>query len=111
MIMKSTNDNLPTNRHSIKADVSGSISVTDWRTRKHIRTKSNFFGEPIIIKITDEKIIFTKPTLDFKGKTISPNCDESGWFYFRIDCEYLEPKKFDFDLEESDIDCRVVYYR
>lgn len=108
--MITTNSNLLTNSHSIKADVMGSISVTDWRNRKHIRTKSNFFSEPIIIKITDEKIIFTKPSIDYAGKTISPTCDKDGWFHFRINCE-LELKRLDFDVDESNEDCMVVYYR
>ena len=94
------------------AAVSGSIFVENtYRPHiKQIRSKSNFFIDPISYKVTDEEIIFTKPTQMYNGKTIKPQKGNSGWWHFQIVAEEVPMKKFDFD-DESTEDCVRIYYR
>jgi stalled ribosome rescue protein Dom34 len=113
MIINSTNDNLPTNPHSVKADVSGSIIVNRCVriNNRHITSKSNFFSEPMIIKIDNEKIIFKRASLGYNGKTNEIKLSKkTGHYHTTIACE-IPIGKFEFDTDESDEDCKVVYYR
>lgn len=98
--------------NSVKTDVSGSIFVykhTSQRQR-HIKSNSNFFKDELIIKIDDEKIIFRKPSIDYEGKRYKLTEDNAEYYHTAVVCE-IPLGKFEFDLDESDEDCRVVYYR
>ena len=95
-----------------KPDVSGSILVnkrTSERQRQ-ITSNSKFFNDELIIKIENDKIIFRKPSIDYEGKRYKLAKDKNGRYQTAVVCE-LPLGKFEFDVEESDEDCRVVYYR
>ena len=98
--------------NSVKADFSGSILVnrhTSERQRQ-ITSNSNFFNDELIIKIENDKIIFRKPSIDYEGKRYKLSKDKKGSYHTAVVCE-LPEGKFEFDADESDEDCRVVYYR
>jgi len=81
------------------------------RTRiKIIRSKSDFFSSVIKYKVTDDCIIFEKPTSMYNGETIKPKKDKSGWWRFQIEAEEVPMKKYDFE-DESNEDSVIVYYR
>jgi hypothetical protein len=92
--------------------VSGSISVQDtYRPHiKQIQSKSNFFSTPIKYKVTENEIIFEKPTPMYNGNTVKPQKMKSGWWSFQIVAENVPMKKFDFD-EDSTNECVIIYYR
>ena len=98
-----------------QADVSGSISITKGRRENYwqIRSKSKFFtpNEDVIIKVDNEKITFSKPTIDYNGRTYKATPINNGWVIFGIVADLPILKKLEFDLDESNIDERVVYYR
>ena len=77
---------------------------------KNIRSKSNFFESEIKYKVTDDCIIFEKPTSMYNGETIKPKKSKNGWWLFQIEAEEIPMKKFDFE-DESTEDCVIVYYR
>lgn len=80
-------------------------------TQRSIRIRSDFFNEEAIIKIDDNKICFRKPTIDYGGKRHKLSLNKkSGYYEVTVVCE-LPLGKFQFDTEESDEDCMVVYYR
>lgn len=80
-------------------------------TQRQIRTKSLFFApnEEIIVKVSENKVTFKKPWIDYNGKTYVPRSTSSGWVSFMVAAE-LPYGFFDFDLEESNIDQIVVYF-
>ena len=77
---------------------------------KNIRTKSDFFSSAIKYKVTDDSIIFEKPTTMYNGETIKPKKGKSGWWTFQIEAEDISMKRYDFE-EESNEDYVIVYYR
>ena len=81
-------------------------------TQRQIRTKSLFFApnKEIIVKVGENKVTFKKPWIDYNGKTYLPKSTSSGWVSFLVAAE-LPCGFFDFDLEESNIDQRVVYFK
>lgn len=112
--MKSTNDNLPTNRHSIKADVSGSIFVSAGRAERYrqIQSNSKFFsgGGDFIIKETETLLTIRKASIDYEGKTQKAVKGENGWVRFQF-VSQLPLGEFEFDTDESNEDCVAIYYR
>ena len=92
--------------------VSGSISIQDtYRLHiKQIQSKSNFFSTPIKYKVTENEIIFEKPTPMYNGNTVKPHKTKSGWWSFQIVAENVPMKKFDFDEDSTD-ECVIIYYR
>ena len=80
-------------------------------TRADGRTKSDWFnvGEDIIIKEDHERVVFTRPNLDYRGKSSkvrqeSANIKAIAWSTNGIDC-----KQYEFDEEESDEDKEIIY--
>lgn len=100
--------------NSIKADVSGSISIAIGGNplARQMQSNSNFFeaNEDYIIKINDEKIVIAKATIDYTGKTYKATKKGSGWVTFQIQAE-LPLGKFEFDADETNEDSVVIYYR
>ncbi len=73
-------------------------------------TKSSFFKvkEQIIIKVTDEKVIFRYPTIDYNGKTYFINrASQYGWMQMSFP-KLLPLGKIYFD-EESTEDEVILY--
>lgn len=77
---------------------------------KNVRSKSNFFDSEIKYQVTDDCIIFEKPTSMYNGETIKPKKSKNGWWLFQIEAEEVPMKKYDFE-DESTEDCVIVYYR
>jgi hypothetical protein len=80
-------------------------------TQRQIRTKSLLFApnEEIIVQVSVNKVTFKKPWIDYNGKTYLPKSTNAGLVSFLVAAE-LPCGFFDFDLEESNIDQRVVYF-
>lgn len=113
MNIESTKHQERTNPPLLIASVSGSILVNRHTSerQKHIASNSNFFNDELIIKIENDKIIFRKPSIDYEGKRHRMSLDKkTGYYHTAVVCE-LPEGKFEFDADESDEDCRVVYYR
>lgn len=95
-------------------DIRGKISIMKGtrENQRAILSNSNFFipDEDIIVKVDHEKIIFTKPGIDYKGKTHKPKLIRSRWIIFQIVANLPIVKNLEFDLDESNIDKRIVYY-
>lgn len=95
--------------------VSGSINIQKGNrlNQRQIQSNSSFFtaNEDIIVRVDNERIYFSKPTIDYNGKTIKPKAIKSGWVNFHIVADLPITKKLEFDGEESTEDELVVYYR
>jgi len=85
------------------------ISNTSRSHIKQINSKSNFFNSEIIYNVTDDEIIFEKPTLDYGKKTVTPQKKKSGWWGFQIVAENISEGKYYFD-EDSTEDQIIIYY-
>ncbi len=100
--------------NSDQAHVSGSISIAIGGNplARQMQSNSIFFeaNENYIIKISDEKIVIAKPTIDYNGKTYKASKKGSGWVTFQIQAE-LPLGKFEFDEDETDEDSVAIYYR
>ena len=93
--------------------VSGSILIYNHKyTSVRIEAKSNikFFDTPVVFEFTDEYVKITKPELDYSGKTIKMNKQNSGWYGTTINKD-LPRGKFLFDKEDSNEDELIAYYR
>ena len=89
--------------------VSGSINIVrERRNQMHITSKSNFFQNELVVKLTDDALIFQVAGLDSKKSRKA--YINSGQFHITINGECKEGK-FDFDEEESNEDVVVVYCR
>ena len=89
--------------------VSGSINISkERRNQMHITSKSNFFQNELVVKLTDEALIFEVAGLDSKKSRRA--CKNGGQFHITINGECKEGK-FDFDENESNEDVVVVYCR
>lgn len=100
------------NPASCQTAVSGSITLSKRNDRHNavqLNTKSNFFSSEIIVKYTNKKLTFGKPTFDYNGKTIKPNKMKDGRYQCTIHGKDLPIGKFDFDEDESTEDCIVLY--
>lgn len=113
--MENKNLNETQNGNSIKADVSGSISILKGtrENQRQIQSNSKFFtpNEDVIVKVDNDKITFRKPQIDYNGRTFKPKLIQSGWVTFQIVADLPIIKNLEFDLDESNIDERVIYYR
>ena len=102
------------NQPSCLGAVSGSISISNATTmrQRQIESNSNFFeaGQDYIIKVDDEKIVITRPSVDSNRRTYKATKMLSGWIRFQILGE-LPLGKFEFDSIDSDVDRAVIYYR
>jgi hypothetical protein len=101
--------------NSIKSDFSGRIFINKGKhvNQRRITLKSTFFlpNEYIIVKWDNEKIIFRKPQIDYQGRTYKLKLTKSGWLTTQIVADLPIVKDLKFDLDESTIDERVVYYQ
>ena len=79
-------------------------------TQRTIQVKSRFFSTRVIVKVNHNCIRFTKPTLDYIGKTHKPVATKGNWRTFQIVAELPIIKHLEFDVEESTEDELVVYY-
>lgn len=79
------------------------------RYKKTLIITDDFFDSDVIVKVSDDKIVFSKPTLNFKGQTRIPTSMKNGKFKLNVVCEIPEGI-YEFDKEESNDDCRVFYY-
>lgn len=79
---------------------------------RQIISPCNFFtpNERITVRIKEDKIIFSKATFDYEGKTYNPQKTTSKWITFHITAE-LPYGKFVFDPDESDIDQKTAYLK
>jgi len=75
--------------------------------RKNISTKSKFFNE-FIYKIYADRIEFSKPSLDTKGKIIKPSITDELWYQFNIELD-IPIGRYPFD-EESNQDKIIIYF-
>ena len=92
--------------------VSSSINIQKASHRRQVQVQSNskFFSEDVLVSVDEESIRFTKPSLDYRGKTHKPKELKSGWYTFCIVAELPITKNLEFDDEESTEDELVVYY-
>lgn len=74
----------------------------------YVRFSHPFFSKPVIVKIGQGSITFSYPTIDYRGKTIKPNLQNTAQYLMGISHE-LPLGKFEFD-EESTEDCLIVYF-
>jgi hypothetical protein len=113
--MRNENVNEPQKPQSCQTDFSGSISILKGtrENQRQIISKYKFFtpNEDLIVKVDNEKITFKKPHIDYNGRTFKPKLINSGWVTFQIVADLPIVKNLEFDLDESNIDERVVYYR
>jgi len=93
--------------------ISGFIVVNKSNRLRYrtITTKSDFFRDPIVINIDEEKIIFKKVGFTDEGKIyhISRN-RKTLHFHTTIACN-ISPGKYYFDEHESDEDRLVIHFR
>lgn len=97
------------NQLSCLGAVSGSIYIVRFgRNQMRITSKSNFFANEVVLKITEDAIIFRVAGLDdIKTQKASFT---NGQYQLNILAETKEGK-FDFDVDESDCDRAVIYCR
>ncbi len=74
----------------------------------YVRSAHPFFSKPVVVKVSPDKMMFTYPTIDYRGKTISPNLQNTSQYLMGVPHE-LPLGKFEFD-EESTEDCLIVYF-
>ncbi len=82
--------------------------------QRTVSSKSIFFvtNEDIIVKLKDDKMIVTRPTIDYNGKTYKvTKISDSGWNCFTFIGQDLPIGKFEFDTDESNEDMVVIYLK
>lgn len=101
---------------ALKSDVSG-IFLVNKSTKLNsfiISSKHDFLkNESVIIKIYDEYFEIKIPSICYQGKTVPTvkNNKSKEWRFINIIDEKLIAGNFLIDLEESDEDKVIVYYR
>jgi hypothetical protein len=70
-----------------------------------------FFYSEIIVKINEDSIVFTKPTIDYSGKTIKPTKTNKKykWVTFSLYAENMKEGKYIIS-EENNEDIIVIYF-
>jgi hypothetical protein len=70
-----------------------------------------FFYSEIIVKINEDSIVFTKPTIDYYGKTIKPTktSKKYNWVTFKLYVENMKEGKYIIS-EENNEDIIVIYF-
>lgn len=101
---------------ALKSDVGGSFLVNKSTKLNSfiISSKHDFFkNETVIIKIYDEYFEIKIPSIFYQGKTVKTvkNNKSKEWRFINIIDEKLIAGNFLIDLEESDGDKVIVYYR
>jgi hypothetical protein len=83
--------------------------IKDRRDLKILSFDTNFFtnGEKYIVKVNDEKIVITRPTIDYQGKSYIARLKSTGTRML-IHVTYDMPTGV-FDVEESE-DELIVYF-
>ena len=77
----------------------------------NISSKSQFLRTPVIVKKSDDKIVFTKPSLGYVGKIHSPSHDKYGWHRIGGAITGDVPLgKYYFDQDDSTEDIKVCYF-
>lgn len=75
-----------------------------------ITTKIDWFNTPsIIVRDDGIKLTFKKPTIDYGGRTTSPNLTNSGWITFVIKSD-IPINRYKIS-DESDEDSIIIYYK
>ena len=106
----------PRTNKGISIVLNGKINLD----QKMIQTTCDFFKDGDVIihyDIHKNKITFTKPTIDYNGKLYKVSKYKTRPLGFRsylsigISSEELPLGKFLFDKEESNEDCKVVYFQ
>jgi hypothetical protein len=89
------------------------ISIYRGRDLLHrkICSKNKFFipDEDIIVKVDDEKILITRPSIDYRGRSHKPKLIASGWIIFSIVADIPLISNLPINLEESNEDQLVIY--
>ena len=96
-----------------KKDFSGSVlicKVAKNPSYRGISSNCDFFNGEIIVKSDSDKMVFTKPDIDSLIKSHKTSKRVDGYYNFTIFSD-SPLGKFQFDIEESDEDCRVVYFK
>lgn len=75
---------------------------------KKLYLRDKFFDDDLIVKEYHNKIVFTKPTIDYNGKTIHPSKAYSTYYYTQLAIG-IDPGKYPIDPDESNEDVIVVY--
>ena len=87
----------------------GSISIVrERRDQMHITSKSIFFENEVVVKLTDEAVIFRVAGLD--DKKIRKAYLNNGHYHISVNGKCKEGR-FYFDPEESNCDMVVIYCR
>ncbi len=91
---------------------SGSVIIYNGshHRQKHISSKSEFFKGELIVKAEYDRVVFTKPSLDYRGKSYKLARDNGGYYHMQIVSE-IPNGTFEFDIEESNEDCRIIYLK
>jgi len=78
----------------------------------NLQSKEPFFSKEFCVKIHSDKIVFSRPGIDFNGKIHNPRLNKkTGYYITSVAAVYDLPiGVFDFDSEESNEDFIVVYY-
>ncbi len=81
---------------------------------KIVSSKSKFFmpDEYIIVKFKDDKMLITKPTIDYGGKCLKVcKMKNTEWMQFKVSEYDLPVGTFEFDADESNEDMAVIYLK
>ena len=85
------------------------------RFNKLFSSNSEFFAnnKTLVVKINEECLTLSVPTLDFSGKTssISKVGGTKEWYNFSLMIDVPTGTHFEFDEEESNEDRVVVYFK
>ena len=78
---------------------------------RNVTSNSTFFENncEYIVAIDEDKIVFTRPSLDYKGKTSKAKSSSGTNVHFTIKAELPIQKFIPIDLEESNEDQLVIY--
>ena len=75
-----------------------------------LRTKNAFMNTAYVrLLVDDDKIVITRPALDYTGKTLQPHDHHNGWRSISINDERVAVGRYHIDEEESDEDQLVIY--
>ena len=91
------------------------IIICKWKesdSGKRITARSEFFKDDVIIKIENNKILFQKPTIDYRLKTHKFYRDKKGFYHTtKHNVQTLPIGKYYIEEEESNEDCLVFYFQ
>jgi hypothetical protein len=101
--------------HRASEDICGYINIAmGGRQCDRLLSSNSIFFETkahYIIKINEEKIVISKATIDYEGKTYKATAlNGKGWISFSVIAD-LPLGKFSFDADETNQDAVTIYYR